>query len=117
MQMRFGAKSHLTEKEAAYYLNIDLVNDVAFVALAEENGKPTMIDGARYVVPRPGPADVALAGKMRTRGHRSAGWAPRADRLGGSNCQVSAKKSYLAAASTLLLSYTLNGPISMRRPR
>ena len=48
----FGAKRYFTEKEAAYFLAIDFVDHVALVALAEEDGKPTIVGGARYVVVR-----------------------------------------------------------------
>jgi RimJ/RimL family protein N-acetyltransferase len=57
----FGAKRRFTEKEAAYFLDIDFVNHVALAALAEENGKSTIVGGARYVVVRPGQAEVAFA--------------------------------------------------------
>jgi GNAT superfamily N-acetyltransferase len=56
----FGAKRYFTEKEAAYFLAIDFVDHVA-VALAEEDGKPTIVGGARYVVARSGQAEVAFA--------------------------------------------------------
>ena len=35
----FGARRHFSEKEAEYFLNINFVDQVAVVVLAEENGK------------------------------------------------------------------------------
>jgi RimJ/RimL family protein N-acetyltransferase len=57
----FGPKHHFTEKEAAYFLNIDFVNHTALVAVADENGKEVIIGGGRYVVAEPGRAEVAFA--------------------------------------------------------
>jgi RimJ/RimL family protein N-acetyltransferase len=45
----------------AYFLAIDFVDHVALVALAEEDGKPPIVGGARYVVVRSGQAEVAFA--------------------------------------------------------
>jgi len=41
-------------------MNIDFVSHVALVALANENGHPTIIGGGRYVVDEPGQAEVAF---------------------------------------------------------
>jgi hypothetical protein len=60
----FGAKRYFTEKEAAYFLAIDFVDHVALVALAEEDGNPTIVGGARYVVVR------SWAGRSGFRRHR-----------------------------------------------
>jgi RimJ/RimL family protein N-acetyltransferase len=57
----FGAKREFTEKEAAYFLNIDFVNHTALVAVADENGKEAIVGGGRYVVVAPGRAEVAFA--------------------------------------------------------
>jgi len=56
----FAVRRHFTETEESFYLNIDFVNHVALVALAEENRKPTIIGGGRYVVEEPGRAEVAF---------------------------------------------------------
>jgi GNAT superfamily N-acetyltransferase len=55
----FGAKRHFSEKEIAYFLHVDFVSHVALVAVADE-GKETIIAGARYVVVRPRWAEVAF---------------------------------------------------------
>jgi RimJ/RimL family protein N-acetyltransferase len=57
----FGARHEFTEKEAAYFLNIDFVNHVALVIVVDENGEEAIIGGGRYVVVKPGQAEVAFA--------------------------------------------------------
>jgi RimJ/RimL family protein N-acetyltransferase len=57
----FGAKREISEKEAHYFLDIDFVKHVALVAIANEDGRPTLIGGGRYVVVEPGKAEVAFA--------------------------------------------------------
>jgi RimJ/RimL family protein N-acetyltransferase len=56
----FGAKRHFAEKEAEHFLDIDFVNQVALVVVANENGKPAIIGAGRYVVVQPGQAEVAF---------------------------------------------------------
>ena len=57
----FGPKHQFTEKEAAYFLDIDFVNHAALVAVAHEDGGGAIIGGGRYVVIDPGRAEVAFA--------------------------------------------------------
>ena len=56
----FGARRHFSEKEAEYFLDIDFVNHVALVAVADENGKQSIVGAGRYVVVQPGRAEVAF---------------------------------------------------------
>ena len=56
-----GAKRELSEKEVHYFLDIDFVEQVALVALADEDGRSTLIGGGRYFVVEPGKAEVAFA--------------------------------------------------------
>jgi RimJ/RimL family protein N-acetyltransferase len=56
----FGAKRHFTEKEIRFFLNVDFINHVALVAVAEEDGHPTVVGGGRYIVTAPGTAEVAF---------------------------------------------------------
>jgi RimJ/RimL family protein N-acetyltransferase len=56
----FGAKRHFSEKEAERFLNIDFVNHVALVAVADEDNKPAIIGAGRYVVVQPRQAEVAF---------------------------------------------------------
>jgi RimJ/RimL family protein N-acetyltransferase len=57
----FGVKRHFTEQEIEFFTNLDFVNHVALVAVAEEGGGPAVIGGARYIVVQPGTAEVAFA--------------------------------------------------------
>jgi RimJ/RimL family protein N-acetyltransferase len=57
----FGAKRDFSEREIAFFMNIDFVGHVALVAVAEEGGQPTIVGGARYIVVEPGSAEVAFA--------------------------------------------------------
>lgn len=56
----FAVRRHFTEDETSFYLNVDFQNHVALVATAEENGHSTIVAGGRYIVVRPGQAEVAF---------------------------------------------------------
>jgi hypothetical protein len=60
-QRFFAFKRDFTEEEIDFYVNVDFVNHVALVALVEEDGSPAIVAGARYVVLKPGRAEIALA--------------------------------------------------------
>jgi GNAT superfamily N-acetyltransferase len=55
----FGAKRHFSEREIAYFVNIDFVTHVALVAVSEDAS--AIVGGARYVLVRPTWAEVAFA--------------------------------------------------------
>jgi RimJ/RimL family protein N-acetyltransferase len=57
----FSPKRSFTEEEIVFFLNVDFVNHVALVALVEENGRPTIVGGGRYIIVQPGRAEVAFA--------------------------------------------------------
>jgi RimJ/RimL family protein N-acetyltransferase len=57
----FGAKRGFSDKEVAFFINIDFINHVALVAVAEEKDRAAIVAGARYIVERPGMAEVAFA--------------------------------------------------------
>ncbi len=57
----FAGKREVSEKEAHYFLDIDFVRHVALVAIAEEDGRPILIGGGRYIVIDPGKAEAAFA--------------------------------------------------------
>src|SRR5581483_5283229 len=62
LQRRFFAvKRHFSEKEKAFFMQIDFLNQVALVAEVRENGKPVIVAGCRYAVVNPGEAEVAFA--------------------------------------------------------
>ncbi len=65
-----GAKRHFSEKERAFFLNVDFVNHVALVAVIQEDGRDTIIAGGRYIVERPGTAEVAFAVIDKYQGQR-----------------------------------------------
>jgi GNAT superfamily N-acetyltransferase len=57
----FGVKREFSEKETAFFINVDFVDHVALVAVVQEDGKPVIVAGGRYVVAGPGKAEVAFA--------------------------------------------------------
>jgi RimJ/RimL family protein N-acetyltransferase len=65
-----GAKRHFSEKERAFFLNVDFVNHVALVAVIQADGRDTIIAGGRYIVERPGTAEVAFAVIDKYQGQR-----------------------------------------------
>jgi RimJ/RimL family protein N-acetyltransferase len=65
----FAVRRHFSETEESFYLNVDFVSHVALVAVADENGQPMIIGGARYVVGEPGQAEVAFTVIDKYQGH------------------------------------------------
>jgi RimJ/RimL family protein N-acetyltransferase len=57
----FAVRRQFSEKETDYFLDIDFVNHVALVVVANDGGEPTIVGGGRYVVVQPGQAEVAFA--------------------------------------------------------
>src|SRR5258707_6338166 len=61
LQRRFFAvKRGFSEKEIAFFMNIDFSNHVALIALADEDGRRVIIGGGRYIVVEPGRAEIAF---------------------------------------------------------
>lgn len=61
LQRRFFVpKNGFSEQELAFFLNIDFEIHVALVAEIDEDGHPVIIGGGRYVVVRPGQAEIAF---------------------------------------------------------
>jgi RimJ/RimL family protein N-acetyltransferase len=56
----FVTKKGFSEREVAFFLNIDFENHVALVAEIDEDGRPVIIGGGRYVVVQPGQAEIAF---------------------------------------------------------
>ena len=56
----FVAKRGFSDQEIAFFMNIDFINHVALVALVLEDERHTIAGGGRYVVVRPGRAEVAF---------------------------------------------------------
>jgi GNAT superfamily N-acetyltransferase len=68
-----GVRRHFSEREIAGYVNVDFVNHVALVALIDEGEGQTIIGGARYVVAKPGSAELAFAVVDRYQGQKVGG--------------------------------------------
>jgi RimJ/RimL family protein N-acetyltransferase len=61
LQRRFFVpKRSFSEKEVAFFMNIDFAQHVALVALADEDGRELIIGGGRYVVAASGVAEIAF---------------------------------------------------------
>jgi RimJ/RimL family protein N-acetyltransferase len=56
----FATKRHFSDKERAFFMNIDFKNHVALVARADEAGREVLVGGSRYVVFEPGRAEMAF---------------------------------------------------------
>jgi ribosomal protein S18 acetylase RimI-like enzyme len=57
----FTPKRELSQQEVKYFSEIDFVNHVALVAVTEDGGKQMIVGGGRYVVCKPGTAELAFA--------------------------------------------------------
>ena len=56
----FAPRRDFTEKEASFYLNVDFVDHVALIATTNEDGRPIIVGGGRYVVVESGQAELAF---------------------------------------------------------
>jgi len=56
----FVTKRNFADKETAFFLNVDFVNHVALIAVVEEGSELAIAGGGRYIVVRPGEAEVAF---------------------------------------------------------
>jgi RimJ/RimL family protein N-acetyltransferase len=56
----FVVKRGFSEREIAFFMNIDFSNHVALVALSDEDGRPVIIGGGRYIVVESGRAEIAF---------------------------------------------------------
>jgi RimJ/RimL family protein N-acetyltransferase len=64
----FTFKRGFTDREIDFYVNVDFANHVALVAVVEEDARPVIVGGARYIVVQPGQAEVAFAVDDRHQG-------------------------------------------------
>jgi ribosomal protein S18 acetylase RimI-like enzyme len=61
LQRRFFVmKRHFSDKERAFFMDIDFKNHVAIVALEAEAGRKVIVGGGRYIVFEPGRAEMAF---------------------------------------------------------
>src|SRR5262249_9098172 len=56
----FGAKRSFSDKEVAFFVNVDFAKHVALVAVVEERGHAAIVAGGRYIVEQPGTAEIAF---------------------------------------------------------
>jgi RimJ/RimL family protein N-acetyltransferase len=56
----FTVKRNFSEREQQFFLNVDFKDHVALMAWTEEAGRRVIVGGGRYVVVRPGVAEVAF---------------------------------------------------------
>jgi RimJ/RimL family protein N-acetyltransferase len=57
----FAPKSSFSEREIEFFLNVDFVGHVALAAVLSEGARQVIVGSARYIVSRPGCAEVAFA--------------------------------------------------------
>jgi RimJ/RimL family protein N-acetyltransferase len=56
----FGFKRAFTEQEIAYYAEVDHTSHVALIAVVGAGGQSRIVGGGRYIVVRPGQAELAF---------------------------------------------------------
>jgi RimJ/RimL family protein N-acetyltransferase len=56
----FVTKRHFSEKERAFFMNVDFRNHVAIVAVTEDAGRKVIAGGGRYIVFEHGRAEMAF---------------------------------------------------------
>lgn len=56
----FVTKRVFSDKEKAFFMNVDFVKHVALVAEIDESSRRAIIGGGRYIVTAPGEAEIAF---------------------------------------------------------
>src|SRR5581483_3416576 len=56
----FVPKRGLSDREIAFFMNIDFTGHVALVAQIDQDGRPVIAGGGRYIVTQPGQAELAF---------------------------------------------------------
>jgi RimJ/RimL family protein N-acetyltransferase len=57
----FSAKREFSQQEIAFFTKVDFIDHVALVAVVDDGGRPAIAGGGRYIILRPGQAEVAFA--------------------------------------------------------
>jgi RimJ/RimL family protein N-acetyltransferase len=58
----FAVRRSFSEREVDFFVNVDFVDQVALAAVVDEDDpRPRLVGGGRYVVTQPGEAEVAFA--------------------------------------------------------
>jgi GNAT superfamily N-acetyltransferase len=55
-----GAKRSFSDRERAFFMNVDFINHVALIAVVIEADHASIVAGGRYIVETPGTAEVAF---------------------------------------------------------
>src|SRR5215470_14872486 len=55
----FAVKRNFSEREVEFFSNVDFVAHVALIVAADEEGRPVIVGGGRYIVSEPGQAEIA----------------------------------------------------------
>jgi RimJ/RimL family protein N-acetyltransferase len=56
----FGIRRHFSEREIDFFMNVDFANHVVLVAVIRDAGRAAIVGGGRYIVVRPGAAELAF---------------------------------------------------------
>lgn len=56
----FAVKRYFSDREVEFFTNVDFIKHVALVAVMEENDRPVIVGAGRYIMVRPGQAEVAF---------------------------------------------------------
>jgi len=56
----FSFRREFSDEEVAAFVNVDFVDEVALIAVLHENGREVVAGGGRYIVVRPGTAELAF---------------------------------------------------------
>jgi RimJ/RimL family protein N-acetyltransferase len=56
----FGVRRAFSDAEVAAFVDIDFVDEVALIAVVRESGQEIVAGGGRYIVVRPGAAELAF---------------------------------------------------------
>ncbi|WP_349510097.1 GNAT family N-acetyltransferase [Bradyrhizobium sp. NAS96.2] len=56
----FAPKRSFSDKEISFFMNIDFADHVALVAQIDEDGRPVIAGGGRYIVAQSGRAELAF---------------------------------------------------------
>jgi len=56
----FGVRREFSDEEVSSFVDVDFVNQVALVAIRHAPGGELIVAGARYIIVRPGAAEIAF---------------------------------------------------------
>ena len=56
----FVSKKGFSKREMAFFLDVDFESHVALVAQIDEDERPTIVGGGRYIIVQPGQAEIAF---------------------------------------------------------